>query len=535
MASATFRLRERPWDWLVAALFLAFGLSGLWLVHDSTLWNEWTAGERGGALGLGKVSRVAGGVRYRPEGSHLWRDIDFAQQSVSEGDAIFTAEDGKASLDLGGKANAAILPNSLVVIQAERERLAGALPMKPSISLQVEKGSLRLELPAKPRPVSLRAGGKRYRIDAAPDAPRTALHVSAGEGEVQLTTETAGAVRLSREGMSGAVSLIPGAGAVIRSETGLQAVRLSPHRMIAPVDGANLQGREVTFQWSREPTSRPAGTLRIELAGEVRRSVPVDDAKHAVSIFLEGGIYRWRLVEAGPAGEEVSQWRSLSVKAPVVAPTSVVVAPTPVQIVPVPSATPAVEHKIETLPSLEVAPAVGDTKLRRAGELDRVFVKLQWKGVPDAIEYRLKVLDPQGRVFKEASAAETQLNLVIQALGKKPYQYQVTALLRSGAQLVSGFMPIRIVLLPPVLRMPAAGSIHPRGKPVLLTWEKTALTESYQVEVWSSAAVSREGTTAIRNFFQFIPAKPGAYSWRVRGLSTAGETSWSDVRSFHVR
>src|SRR5579859_1879556 len=74
-------------------------------------------GAADGTPAIGRVDGRSGEVRRRIEGTLVWGTIDQGDP-LYEGDAVWVAEDGAASLSLGGGGRLDVAPASLVVLHS---------------------------------------------------------------------------------------------------------------------------------------------------------------------------------------------------------------------------------------------------------------------------------------------------------------------------------------------------------------------------------------------------------------------------------
>jgi hypothetical protein len=198
---------------------------------------------------------------------------------------------------------------------------------------------------------------------------------------------------------------------------------------------------------------------------------------------------------------------------------------------------PAPREKIEVLPTVEGESATGSTQIASSADLHRVSVQLRWKSVPGITKYDVSVFRPDGTVIQNSSVAEPHLTLELKSLDETDYFYDVSAALSSGKVIRSGRIPIRITLDPPAPVSPVSGETLSMGEEVVLTWKRTSLTTSYQLQIATDSrfqATSFSGTEEA-NFYRFVPLKSGKYYWRVKSNGAHGGSAWSSVSIFEMK
>jgi hypothetical protein len=200
-------------------------------------------------------------------------------------------------------------------------------------------------------------------------------------------------------------------------------------------------------------------------------------------------------------------------------------------------ASPVPREKIEALPTVEGETATGSTQIASSADLHRVSVRLRWKSVPGVMKYDVSVFRTDGTVIQNSSVAEPRLTLELKSLDETDYFYDVSAVLSSGKTIRSGRIPIRIMLDPPAPVSPVSGEVLSMGDEVVLTWKRTSLTTSYQLQIAADArfqATSFSGTEEV-NFYRFSPPKAGKYYWRVKSNGVRGGSAWSSASVFEVK
>ncbi len=109
-------------------------------------------------------------------------------------------------------------------------------------------------------------------------------------------------------------------------------------------------------------------------------------------------------------------------------------------------------------------------------------------------------------------------------------------ILADGREVASTQVPIRVLMSAPVVKLPQPGSILKAGAGGLMTWEKTAITEEYELQVATNPGFSKPSIQLKQkqNFYLLQAPKAGSYYWRVRSLGGGRESAWSENGHFSV-
>jgi hypothetical protein len=178
------------------------------------------------------------------------------------------------------------------------------------------------------------------------------------------------------------------------------------------------------------------------------------------------------------------------------------------------------------------------TRLGSSERLDQVIVPLQWKALEDARSYEVVVKDDRsGAQILSKSTHVPSLSLGLHSLASTRFTYQVTAIMESGEKVVSPPVPFEIQLAAPVLKTPLDGtSVTPSKQGTLLiTWERTVLTDSYVVQISQDPSFTRKvrEETATRNLLSLRGLNLGvSYYWRVQSIAHGHKSEWSQPSLF---
>ncbi len=120
--------------------------------------------------------------------------------------------------------------------------------------------------------------------------------------------------------------------------------------------------------------------------------------------------------------------------------------------------------------------------------------------------------------------------------------YKVTSILDNGFIVSSPIEPLTFNYLPPTLVLPTNNSlikmksIQKNSNRILLTWQKTNFTPTYEVEVSRDAGFTQIAIkrTLKDNYFILTHPPHGVYWWRVRSISKDISSPMSSPYSFSV-
>jgi hypothetical protein len=178
-------------------------------------------------------------------------------------------------------------------------------------------------------------------------------------------------------------------------------------------------------------------------------------------------------------------------------------------------------------------PVKAATKLKGEGDklqLDELAVTLRWSDIPDTKDYLVTVLKASGEPMTQASVNDPEYTIILKSLETTRYEYRIAANLTSGAQVTSDLVPIEIQLSPPMPKQPAAKSHFRKGEHTLMTWERTALTTAYRIQISTDPGFKHLVVNRMindRNSYLFAIPEPGTYHWRVRGHAGKKSSQWS--------
>ncbi|MGK5083904.1 hypothetical protein WDW37_11430 [Bdellovibrionota bacterium FG-1] len=342
-------------------------------------------------------------------------------------------------------------------------------------------------------------------------------------------------------------------------------MNLIPPRPAGPIAGTVIRvpvgasSAPVVFSWVGQ-----GAPFQTELEWNTSRTITSHSGHQAQ---LGVGDYQWRVrsVSDGGRSSDWSGWIHFSVRAtslasnaemdsPLVVPSHLksdvpipVFTPTPrirpkasvpfkpnAVVVRAPIAKPGLES-----PSLKAGSGVGSTQLGSSETLDQLAIPLHWGAVPDAKSYTVRVLDLKGVEIASQSVTQPSWVWSLQSLIEVKFQYQVIAILASGKKIMSSWVPIDIKLTAPPLKTPVNGAktaLHTAGTSgaILMTWERTVLTEKYELTIAEDPEFRERVRTEVvsRNLFALKGMKAGTFYWRVRSRAFGHLSGWSDVSSF---
>jgi hypothetical protein len=194
--------------------------------------------------------------------------------------------------------------------------------------------------------------------------------------------------------------------------------------------------------------------------------------------------------------------------------------------------------------SAELAEAVqqdggskAQTRLTDGGSLREIPVLLKWSPIEGVKAYLLEIFNSKNKKLHEETVNKPQGLFRIKSLEETNYNYQISAQLPTGEKISSGQVPVHFEFSPPICKLPAMDSEIGSGKPALLIWEKTALTDYYLLQVSSDekfdALVVEKKIT--KNVEPFFAPGPGTYHWRVRSVTQSKQSGWSKSFRFKTK
>ncbi len=170
-------------------------------------------------------------------------------------------------------------------------------------------------------------------------------------------------------------------------------------------------------------------------------------------------------------------------------------------------------------------------------------IELSWEAVEGAESYEITIFADKGgrKRLASASTRETRHLYSKGAFPRELFFYRVSARLSNGLIKSSPLAPYRVKFLAPDPVEPTSGKVFTivEGRPlrVLLTWRRTNFTRNYRIEVARASNFSGEirAWKTSENYFNFKPAEPGDYYWRVRAVGEGVTSAPSSSRKITVR
>lgn len=212
------------------------------------------------------------------------------------------------------------------------------------------------------------------------------------------------------------------------------------------------------------------------------------------------------------------------------------------------------KSEFQLLPDFEAIelqdPLIGGRKLL-TNKLDGARMKdfevtLRWNAYRRAKKYRLTFgSDPEIKnVLFEMDVSGDEYILKTGKILVGNFYYRVSAVLPSGFRPRSKIEVFNFNFLPPTPVMPRHEAVlnlaslsGPEGPTILLTWEKTHFTDSYELEISADERFERMLTRQrlSQNFYVFQVNARGKFWWRVRGFAKELASGPSNRRAFTVK
>lgn len=555
--------RQSRWDVILGGLFVVLGCVGLRIANDGDFWSRWLLWDAP-ALAVGKTTRVSGGVRVKGADATAWRDVGREAIAVASGDQVFTGSDGQAELTIDNAARTIVSPNSLVVVEAQGTEHRGSMSglvrqffgaRKEASVLNVRNGRVSVRLGSGETPVVVQIKNRRFEISSLQSGIADVTGDAISARDIQVDVRELGvagvpAIPRLEQGEELRVGNTDAAPVVTQarpsaSETLLQAAPLVPPQQLGPVTQSDVP-LQVALTWHPVPASlsteieyAPASApheartalayaggfdLKLETEGEYSWRVRTLDAQGKKSAWSPTRFLR---ATRGHKGSQlVSGLSSVALPAPLppVARTARVKTQTQTPL-------------IEILPTLENDAANASTRLSKDSALDSIPVRLAWKPLEGVSNYHVTVFNTDGSIFRQGPTNGSAYVVMLRSLAADQYRYRVEATLPNGQKVQSRLVPVRVMMSPPVARLPAMNAQLAAGDDVLMTWEKTAITESYALEIARTADFKKSEVSVRQaaNFYKFKPSGVGTYHWRVKSLSGGRESTWSAIGVFSIQ
>ncbi|MEW6056314.1 MAG: hypothetical protein AB1540_06840 [Bdellovibrionota bacterium] len=332
---------------------------------------------------------------------------------------------------------------------------------------------------------------------------------------------------------------------------------LTPPVVLGPVDESKVftkkgEKKTIPFTWEKlapglKPIleiapSSPKGAQKITQSGELT----------GTTVALEAGQYSWRMLAEDPNGRQ-SKWTEehrlvVEDQALPLASTinpALVTAPVKVedpaekakQEAEAAAAVAAEKERREAMRKITAAPVAASTRLGENVTLEEASVTVKWEPVEGAEEYEVTFFNEKLEPVRQEKVKDPQIPLRVRSADEAPSRYRVQAKLGSGRKIASSMVPLKFDFAAPIPKQPPNGMVTKPGSSVLLTWERTALTEAYKLQVAEDASFKKilEEKSGADNWGVFSPSKPGTYYWRVQARSAKRQSSWSRVGNFSIK
>lgn len=325
------KYHDFAWDFMLGVMCLVAGATGLKLVYESNLWSSIGLGESTAAP-IGTLHRQSGSVRYRPNRSPLWHDVNL-QQTVASGDTVFTGDSSIARVQLSDGNSIDVLPNSLIVLQGNTTQKPKnsedwlkalftpvALAGKDKSSIDLKEGSIKPQFTGDTSTLAITAKGKTYQITSENQQGALEIAVGANNEDSALRFLSGDSSKFKIDALSalGDKTIVlegqKSANVAATGEATINDIFIEP---AYPLEGAKvidtptrLKGSEgkipVAFQWKWIKKPDKKHKIQIELKDEqkpeeiIPLSVQIDLKNETTvqlkTVLLNPGRYDWRVV-----------------------------------------------------------------------------------------------------------------------------------------------------------------------------------------------------------------------------------------------
>lgn len=185
------------------------------------------------------------------------------------------------------------------------------------------------------------------------------------------------------------------------------------------------------------------------------------------------------------------------------------------------------------LPAFSTAPVKVETRIYLEEEVHHLPVKIQWETIPDA-NYVIQIFKNNLPWISQSNLKQAFFQFSLESLDFDQLSYQVTAKLSSGEEILSEALPIEIDYESPIVKI-FSGKIK-KGKNLMISWQRTALTSEYQIQVSTDPNFSKIEMDYIapQNLAFFRAKTQGSIFIRVKSLSGERQSPWSAVKEVTV-
>lgn len=176
-------------------------------------------------------------------------------------------------------------------------------------------------------------------------------------------------------------------------------------------------------------------------------------------------------------------------------------------------------------------------------ERSKPRVRLRWPAYPTATEYEVTIFHPNSKKGESRHTRETTLTVTQSSIVDAELTYEVTSALPNGFVVHSGRKNLLFNFTPPDPVTPPDQTTLSKSvdawndNGVLLTWQKTGISEGYELEISRDPAFRRVVVKRSQtdNFFLFWPRNAdGTYWWRIRAYAKKQFTRPSAVFRFNI-
>lgn len=197
---------------------------------------------------------------------------------------------------------------------------------------------------------------------------------------------------------------------------------------------------------------------------------------------------------------------------------------------------------VEPLPVLIAGKPV-DSNLFQGDMIEAGELTLRWKAIALADKYTVKIYEgaDASKLFSSKEVSDPQFGVPMKDVIGKKMSFEVSSALPNGFRVIMKKLPIQFNFLPPVLTVPSKEAVMSLARisqengTMLLTWQKTNFTESYEIEIARDPLFKQiEGKKTVPDhLWMWKPTKPGNYWWRVRSVSSGkGVSANSEIHHF---
>jgi hypothetical protein len=472
---------------------------------------------------IGTVLIKKGNVTREMLGDPGFRSVETSAPVFNE-DTVVSGPNSTAILQLDDGGTIELGENTMVKLNFDSGfSLEGITRARRAAKVQVVSGKVTGQ--AKARKIILATRNQEEKILTAAEKVPAQIAAAPVAAPVPIPVVSAAPVAIASPSPvpSPSVSVSPSPIAPPLIAWKLQMTSPPANAKLPVPDGSTKAVREVAAQWKIEPANVAPPSLTLVLRRAAREGEGFKEvARNVVPVKKGKARYVWAIKAPGTyeyevLGDQDSSFAKNRFSIP---------------------------SEFKSLEPLD--PLIGGSSqtsnLITGGErLKKFDLTFRWKPFPGAKDYRIAFQSkPGAKPSFEKTVGGTEYSLNKGKVFSGRILYRIVANLPSGFQVTSDLQPFSFEFMPPIPVIPShQASIKPKKHDdlsVLLTWQKTNFTESYQVEASTDVGFTKPffKRKLVENFYILNVPAPGKVYWRVKGFAHGVVSPQSNIAEFTV-